>query len=142
MKQTTSPTPKLTPKQKKFVEGYIEKGNGTQAALEAYDTTSEEVAAVIAHENLRKPNIQAALEEALPTELLVQVHREGLFASRTVFSKDGEPLGEDTDFNVRAKYLDMAYKLKGSYAPEKRASVHIHVEPNPRIKELAKKLNK
>ena len=53
----------MTPKQKKFVEKYIETGNGTKSVLEVYDTKSENVAANIASENLRKPKVQAYLEE-------------------------------------------------------------------------------
>lgn len=39
--------------------------------------------------------------------------------------------------------LDMAYKLRGDYAPEKRVNTNLNVtvEPNQRIKDLAKKLN-
>lgn len=37
--------------------------------------------------------------------------------------------------------LEMAFKLKGAYAPEKSISVNIAVEASERIKELAKKLN-
>lgn len=51
-----------TPKQKKFADTYIDTGNGTRAALEAYDTDKEEVAAVIASENLRKPKVLEYLE--------------------------------------------------------------------------------
>lgn len=132
---------KLTKKQKEFVETYAETGNGTKAALATYDTEDPNTAAAIASENLRKPNIMAALEEALPDSMLLEVHREGLFATRSVFDKEGSVVAEDADFNVRAKYLDMGYKLKGSYAPEKRITATINVEPTERIKDLAKKLN-
>ena len=51
---------KLTPKQAKFVKEYkANGGNGTQAAIKA--GYSENTADVIAVENLRKPNIRAAL---------------------------------------------------------------------------------
>lgn len=52
----------LTPKQKKFVNKYVETGNGTQSALEAYDLDSPTVAATIASENIRKPNVRAQIE--------------------------------------------------------------------------------
>ncbi len=133
---------KLTRKQSVFVEEYAKTHNGTEAALVAYDTDDPNTAGVIAHENLRKPKIQEALEEALPDSLLLQTHKEGLFATRTVFNKDGNAVAEDADFSVRHKYLDSAYKLKGSYAPEKRLTLNVDVEPNDRIKNLANKLNK
>lgn len=47
----------LTPKQDKFLKRYLETGNGTQAAIETYETDSREVASAIASENLRKPSI-------------------------------------------------------------------------------------
>jgi len=54
---------KLTKKEKVFADNYLESGNGTQSALKAYDTTSERVAASIAYENLRKPDIRQYLED-------------------------------------------------------------------------------
>jgi phage terminase small subunit len=133
----------LTRKQEVFVEKYIETGgNGTKAALDAYDTDNYMTAAAIASENLTKPKVQNALAEALPDDLLAKVHLEGLFATRAIFNKDGDNVGEDADFGIRAKYLDMAYKLKGQYAPEKRLNVNVDAEPSERIKELARKLNR
>lgn len=37
---------------------YIKTGNGTQAAYQAYNTNKPNVAAQIAYENLRKPEIK------------------------------------------------------------------------------------
>jgi len=37
--------------------------------------------------------------------------------------------------------LDMAYKLKGKYAPDKHVNVNIEAEPNDKLDELTKKLN-
>jgi len=51
---------KLTPKQKKFADEYIKTGNATQSAIEA--GYSKRTAAVIATENLIKPNIKAYIE--------------------------------------------------------------------------------
>lgn len=45
------------------------------------------------------------------------------------------------DNKARKDALDMAYKLRGSYAPEKSLNVNIDVEVSDDIKELAKKLN-
>lgn len=139
--------PKLTRKQKIFVEEYIETGNGTQSALKAYDTESDNTAAQIATENLRKPQIVKALEEALPDDLLSQIHLEGLFATREIWKNNNatkrvEHVADEADFAIRAKYLDMAYKIKGHYAPEKKLNVNVEVqETDPRVIELAKKLN-
>ncbi len=55
----------LTRKQQAFVSALVDnpKSNGTQAALVAYNTSSPVVAASIAYENLRKPQILLALKE-------------------------------------------------------------------------------
>jgi len=45
------------------------------------------------------------------------------------------------DARARKDALDMAYKLRGSYAPEKTFNVNVDVEPSPEIKALADKLN-
>lgn len=56
--------PKLTLKQKIFIEAYLEKKNATQAALKAYDTTDYNTAGNIGSENLKNPKIMAFLEAA------------------------------------------------------------------------------
>lgn len=55
--------PKLTKKQRGFVNDYIDTENGTQAALKNYDTKDYKTASVIAAENLDKPSIQVAIED-------------------------------------------------------------------------------
>ena len=57
--------PKLTMKQAKFVKGIAQGKTGTQSALDAYDTTDTNTAAMIASENIRKPNVKEALDYAL-----------------------------------------------------------------------------
>ena len=42
-----------------------------------------------------------------------------------------------SDNKARLTALDMGYKLKGSYAPEKKAIVHAHVNMNPKTKAIA-----
>ncbi len=56
---------KLSRKEKIFVDEFARTGNGTQSALKAYEIKSdnpENVAGVIALENLRKPKIAKAVE--------------------------------------------------------------------------------
>lgn len=50
----------LTAKQQRFVEEYCVDWNATQAAIRA--GYSEKTAALIGHENLRKPNVAAAIQ--------------------------------------------------------------------------------
>lgn len=89
---------KLTPKQRKFLKVYFETGNGTKAALEAYDTDDYFIAASIAQQNLQKLKvpIKTFLEaKGLSIGHLVKVLVDGL---------------KDNDANVRHKYLKTAAK--------------------------------
>lgn len=61
---------RLTAKQRLFVSYYLVDLNGTEAALKAYDTTDRNVAAAMASENLRKPNIREAIDEALAGRIM------------------------------------------------------------------------
>lgn len=125
--------PRLSKQEKAFVKIKALTGNGTLAVREAFDIEDSDYAGVKAHRLLRKDKIVNALQEALPDELLAQVHLEGLSAIN---------IYEAPDYGVRHKYLDSAYKIKGAYAPEKSVNVNIDVAPNERLKELANKLNK
>lgn len=124
----------LTRKQKGFVNDYLATGNGTQSALKNYDIQSskpERVASVIAVENLAKPSIQKAIAERLPDDLLEQRHLELLnkrevIYTRTVAGEVGEMI-DQPDTQAVSKALDMAYKLKGSYAPEKNVTMNIPI---------------
>lgn len=131
---------RLSKKERGFVKAIAKGETGVSAVLANYDTESYSTAGSIATENLKKPKILKAIEDALPDELLDQVHREGLFATRPIFV-EGIKVDEDADFHVRAKYLDMAYKRKGTYAPEKSVNMNINQEISPEMIELAKQLN-
>ena len=54
---------KLTEKQKRFADHYIETGNATESAVKA--GYSKKTAAVIAAENLIKPNIKTYIDGKL-----------------------------------------------------------------------------
>jgi phage terminase small subunit len=60
----------LTHKQEKFVEKFIETRVGAEAARHAYDIPegNNQLAAVIAHENLSKPEIKKALTDLVKDE--------------------------------------------------------------------------
>jgi phage terminase small subunit len=109
----------LSKKQKGFVKDYIETGNGTQSALNNYDTDNYNSANQIAIENLQKPTIIAAIQslaERIDDETLVLKHKQFL-------NSDKEEIG--------IKALDMGYKLKGSYAAEKNINININQELTP-----------
>lgn len=123
----------LTIKQQRFVAEYIDQdGNGTQAALRAYDTDDATVANAIAVENLRKPSIQAALQAALEAEgigppKVARVVYEALGADRTVTTEKGEVLELGPDHNIRLRAADFWAKLVGAFPAAKREVKHAHL---------------
>ncbi len=140
---------RLSKKQRGFIKDYVETGNGTQSALKNYDTKDYKTASVIATENLDKPSIRSAIDEALSDELLAKVHKEGLEANKVISANitygDADEKTNDfieiPDHATRAKFLDMGYKVKGRYAAEKHVTLNIAVEPSERIRELADMMN-
>lgn len=131
----------LTKKQRGFVKDYIKTGVGSLAVKENYDVVTDETARAIASENLTKPHIVKAIQDALPDDLLAKVHLEGLSATKRsgtggmLLKLSGDGVGEmghtdieEPDYAVRHKYLDSAYKLKGSYAPDKSMALNVNVE--------------
>jgi phage terminase small subunit len=112
---------RLSKKQKGFIKDYIATGNGVQSALKNYDTDDYNSANQIAIENLQKPIIQNAIKsiaDSIPDELLIEVHLQGLKATKKVVIEQ-EEIDEEPDYATRHKYLDTSYKIKGSYSPEK-----------------------
>ncbi len=173
---TATKTPRrLSKKQKGFIKDYIATGNGTQAALNNYDIESDKpdvVAANIASENLRKPQVInriLSIAGQIPDELVVEKHKK-LFTQKQLayftFSKsmsDEEitdhvnAAGFDViviresdkgklafysidDAQAISKATDMAYKLKGAYAPEKTITLNIEAKVDEKDLLLATKL--
>lgn len=86
----------LTPKQRGFVKDYLETGNGTQAALNNYDTEDANTAGVIAWDNLRKPKIQAKIQDAA----------EEAFEQMRLLSKTAD--SDNVKFSATKDILDRA----------------------------------
>ena len=90
----------LTPKQKRFVAEYLVDLNATAAAIRA--GYSKKTAEVIGYENLRKPQIEAAINQAIQerekrTEItqdmvLRETAKLAFFDIRKMFGKNGKPL--------------------------------------------------
>jgi hypothetical protein len=100
----------LTRKQETFVEAFVETGVGAEAARQAYDIPSEnkQLAAVIASENLRKPEITQAVAERIKTreELADEAEESLLTAVRLdyfVFPKSMDD--EEIEEHVEAQGL-------------------------------------
>lgn len=90
----------LTEKQKRFVEEYLVDLNATQAAIRA--GYSVKTAKSIGQENLTKPDIQAAIQEAknnrsqrveiTQDRVLQEYARLAFFDPRKLFDDEGKPL--------------------------------------------------
>jgi len=103
----------MTIKERLFCEYYLQfKGDGVSAIFEAgYDVKNPKVAAAMAWENLRKPNLMAYVDSLLEQYGFNDdnVEKQHLFI-----------LQQHADLKTKAKAIDMFYKLKGKYAPEKK----------------------
>lgn len=126
-------TYRMTIKERLFCDAYLEfKGDGVDAVFEAgYKAKNALVAAAIAHENLRKPNLIAYINSKL---------EEAGFNDDEVYKQHLFLLNQHSDFKSKAKAIEMYYKLKGSFAPEKSVNVNIDVKSTERTKELARRL--
>jgi Terminase small subunit len=110
----------LTIKQKKFVKAYVaNSGNGTRAALAAYNTVDKNTAHQIASETLQKPTVKKAIEKALEKhhitlDAAVKPIADGLVATRASFNTSEEGSKEVADHPTRLKASGMALKLLGA----------------------------
>ena len=108
---------KLTLKQLKFIKQYFEcNGNGTEAARRAGYKGNQDVLGVVAFENLRKPNIQSAIEtlykdNGITDDNLLKKHIHLLNATRTFMIGGSECNSPDNQ--VRLGALKLAYEVTG-----------------------------
>ena len=103
---------KINLRQKYFSELYLQlDGNGKNAVIDAgYNVYTNRVAYVIASENLRKPNIIAYINLRLS---------EFGFDDENVGKQHLFLINQFSDLPAKAKGIDMYYKKKGEYAPDK-----------------------
>lgn len=103
---------RLTLKQAKWLSVYIQTGNATEAAMQAYNVKNREYAAQIGWENVRKLDIQGLMEEMGLTDVaLLNAAAEGLTKSMKV-TPTGESFVETEDYATRHRYLETLLKLK------------------------------
>ncbi len=157
----------LTKQDIKFVEEYVEHGNATKAAQEAYPTVKTySSAATKGSDNLKSPKIQEAIDDALLYQHHIQLFKskrvEYFMFPKTMDDKDivshVNSVGikvitvRETDKGKMAFYavpdasaikgaLDLAYKIKGAYAPEKHLNVNVDIQTDPLIADLTLMLN-
>lgn len=101
----------LTPKQEGFVRDYLDTGNATEAVRRNYDITTDGSARAIGSENLTKPNIRKAIEDAAEGAFSVIValstgaenENVRLSASKDILDRAGFKPTEKTDITSGGK---------------------------------------
>lgn len=125
--ETTKPR-RLSVKQRKFVKGVIMGKSGTQSALEAYNTDDVKVASVIASENLTKPSIRQAIEEALTgNDLSLHLVTGNL---KKLANSEPEKVSADTVLKANVEIL----KLYGAYPGSKHLNIGVNI--NTKVKDM------
>jgi len=136
----------LTKQDKKFVKKVAETGNLTKAVQEAYEIEDAGYASVKGQRLIGKDRIQKALAERLPDDLLEEKHLALLNKTEKKYDTEGNMVSEEIDTNAVSKGLDMAYKVKGSYAPDKNINMNVNINSidatNPKVLELIDELRK
>lgn len=112
MKQSKEYNVKPTEKQKKAFDTSVENGGNISKAMR--EVGYSDATAKTPQKLTESRGWEQLVEEYLPDDLLARVHKEGLQAVK------GTGENVEIDMAVRHKYLDTAYKLKGSYSPEKK----------------------
>lgn len=125
---------KLTLKQRKWIEAYIETNNATEAAMRVYNCKDRDSANALGSENLAKLSYSEFLEaKGLTDNALVDKLAEGLESNKTISAritgKDADSQTDDfidvPDYMARHKYLETALKLKRRLVNEKAGDINI-----------------
>lgn len=111
----------MTIKQKKFVQEYIKNnGNGTKAALAAYDTNDYNTAHSIASENLQKPTIRKALR--------LELERKGIsldYVLDKVRQNMEAGVGVKATATDSLRAAETLLKVMGAYPNQNRTEIQI-----------------
>ena len=101
-----------------------------------YKAKSKKVFAVIATENLNRPNFRVALLEGLSNAKILGKNSKietglmaGLEAVQATHTRDGD--FTDIDYRTRLAYIQEINKIAGVYAPEKRQNLQFNIEGTP-----------
>ena len=123
---------KIQLKAKEYAKRYVANGfNGTQVAAEMYNVKNREVAKSIAGENLTKPIFQNAIQEELENVLDRELRL-------SLIKRNAKQKSNLSASNVA---IDMANKIAGDYAPEKKQNINITLKGEEIDKALQEKLN-
>jgi phage terminase small subunit len=125
---------KLTPKQEKFYKRYISNDfNGVEACKFAGYKGTDATLAVVANQNLRKPNIMKAIAESQKRDSKkLNITRESLLNDIQV-AKDMALTEEQPQFQAYLKAIEMQAKMLGLNEPDKveiSGEVFLETEPS------------
>ncbi len=140
----------LTKKEKEFAKEVTLTGNATKSVKKVFGIKDDNYAAVKGTRLLRKAKIQRVVKsiaDQIPDKLLVKKHL-ALLNKEEVITKNNMTTGEvdvietgQIDAVAVKAGLDMAYKLKGHYAPEEK-NVSIKVEKLEEIQNATQEILK
>src|SRR3990167_9301423 len=107
----------LTKKRRGFVKDFVKTGNATLAVKRNFTVKNDNSARSLGSQLLSDEKVKKEIADSIPDELLTEKHLALL----------NKMDGEDIDTFAVSKGLDLAYKVKGSYAPEKHLNVNIPI---------------
>jgi len=108
---------RLTIKQERFIDHYIETGNGAEAARQA--GYSEQTARAIACENLTKPYMQSAIARRR-NELMQDT---GDKITRFLSMLEAEATDKDNSDSARVRSLELLLKAAGAFVDRQETVV-------------------
>lgn len=117
---------RLTKREQGFIKDIARGSTDIQAVKNNFNITKTNSASAYAHKLKQKPKVVKRLlsiADQIPDKLLVEKHLELLNVPkkvRTILKGELVNEYEEIDSNAVGKGLDMAYKIKGTYAPEKK----------------------
>jgi len=132
---------RLTLKQLKFIQIYIETGNATKAAMTVYNCKNENTAKSLGSENLTKPDIACEIDKyrkegGLSIQKAINAINDGYDAEKKGASGEGVP-----DHNVRLRSADMTLKLANAYPSRAQEVNHRHAHLHLKLQDELSKLS-
>lgn len=163
---------KLTIKQRRFIEDYVKTGSAVVAVKNNYNIGNPKSAETMGYEILRQPAVKKRLDELFPDDFVYEKHHQLMSNKQVAYFVFPKSMSDEEitahvdsvgikviviresdkgklafyatlDTNAVKSGLDMLYKIKGTYAPEKKElSGKVEMIATEKVKELGDKLRK
>lgn len=115
---------KLSLKQRKWIEAYLETGNATEAAMRVYNCKNRDVARNIGGQNVAKLSFDELMDGlGLSDHKILKKIDEGLNATKPLVI--GSKVAKVEDYSTRHRYVETSLKLKGRLKPEDDGSANV-----------------